>query len=132
MEGGTHLEDWWGSPRQGQGEGGSQNQKANVGVLPSRETALPPKVVVPPGENVWKGQRGLGHRDTGGHVGAGSWSSLILPQGPPFLGPAGPAEAWARVPMLDPHSAGKPALLTTHLDGNEGDAWVVCSMSAPG
>lgn len=39
---GTHLEDWWGSPRQGQGEGGSRNHKGNVGVLPSRETLLCP------------------------------------------------------------------------------------------
>lgn len=100
------------------GEGGSRNQKAPQ----PGDSALAPKGVVPPGENVWKGRRGLGHRDTGGHVGAGPWPSLISPQGPPFLGPAGPAEAWARVPMLDPHSAGKPALLTTHLDGNEGDA----------
>ena len=77
---------------------------------------------MPPSKNVWKCQRGLGHRDTGGHGWGGPWSSLISPQGPPFLCPAGTAEAWVCVPMLDPHSAGMPALITTHLDGNKGDA----------
>ena len=122
-----------GESQAGAGGGGLTKPESQRGCAPQPgDSAPPPKVVVAPGENVWKGQCGLGHRDTGGHVGAGSWSSLILPQGLPFLGPAGPAEAWACVPMLDPHSAGKPALLTTHLDRNEGDAWVVCSMSAPG
>ena len=119
---GTHLEDWSGSPRQGQGKGGSRNHKANVGVLQLGDSALPPQVVVPPSKNVWKCQRGLGHRDTGGHGWGGPWSSLISLQGPPFLCPAGTAEAWVCVPMLDPHSAGMPALITTHLDGNKGDA----------
>lgn len=116
-----------GESQVGAGGGGSRNHKAKGVCSPAGSSALPSKVVVPASETAWKCQCDLGHRDIGGHGWTGPWSSFISPQGPPFLGPAGPAEAWECVPMLDPHSAGKPALLTSHLDGNEGDAWVVCS-----
>lgn len=110
------------------GGGGSRNHKAKVGVLPSLELCSALQ-----GGGAHKREcvemptrlRTQGHR--------GSWLDwalvlLHLTTGTTIPGPSRPCRGLGVcVPMLDPHSAGKPALLTSHLDGNEGDAWVVCS-----